>query len=205
MTVVNTHTHLDHLGGNNQFGEIMMFDHPRSRGIARDRRAAGNAVLGVAQRESRDAAMAGGLRAGQGGIAAFRRLAMAEAWRCDRIGGIRLKVLHTPGEAPDHICLLDETHRILFSGDILLEGAVWSHLDGGDVRALRDSYELLMRHYDEFDFLMPCHNAPCQSKELLPIALAGAEAVLSRTMRPQEGEDPWGAGTRNMISAAFRF
>ena len=47
-------------------------------------------------------------------------------------------------------------------------------------------------HYDEFDFLMPCHNAPCQAKELLPVALAGAEAVLSGTMRPQEGEDPWG-------------
>ena len=96
------------------------------------------------------------------------------------LGGIRLKVLHTPGEAPDHICLLDETHRILFSGDILLEGAVWSHLDGGDVGALRDSYELLMRHYDEFDFLMPCHNAPCQAKDLLPVALAGAETVLVR-------------------------
>src|SRR5438067_11227169 len=36
VTVINTHTHLDHLGSNNQFSDIVMFDHPRSRRISRD-------------------------------------------------------------------------------------------------------------------------------------------------------------------------
>ena len=34
VIVINTHTHLDHLGGNRQFDEIAMFDHPLSRRVA---------------------------------------------------------------------------------------------------------------------------------------------------------------------------
>ena len=108
------------------------------------------------------------------------------------IGGIRLKVLHTPGEAPDHICLLDLTHRILFSGDILLDGPVWAHLEGGDVHALHESYHLLMQHYDEFDIIMPSHNAPSQSKDLLDLALATTSDILAGKALPQHGVDPWG-------------
>jgi glyoxylase-like metal-dependent hydrolase (beta-lactamase superfamily II) len=33
------------------------------------------------------------------------------------LGGRTLHVLHTPGHAPDHICLLDEVHGILFAQD----------------------------------------------------------------------------------------
>src|ERR1022692_859034 len=34
VIVVNTHTHLDHLGSNRPFDEIAMFDHPLSRQVA---------------------------------------------------------------------------------------------------------------------------------------------------------------------------
>jgi hypothetical protein len=34
IVVINTHTHADHLGGNYQFDEIAMFDHPLSRRVA---------------------------------------------------------------------------------------------------------------------------------------------------------------------------
>ena len=39
------------------------------------------------------------------------------------------EVIHAPGEAPDHICLLDRADRVLFCGDILLDGPVWTHLE----------------------------------------------------------------------------
>ena len=192
VTVINTHTHLDHLGGNKLFRDIMMFDHPRSREIS----AAGAPQETLFWELLNDTVVTPpwpkGFARDKASLPPFAVSRWLKHGETIELGGISLKVLHTPGEAPDHICLLDETHRILFSGDILLEGAVWSHLDGGDVGDLLGSYELLMRHYDEFDFLMPCHNAPCQAKDLLPVALAGAETVLSGTMRPQKGEDPWG-------------
>ncbi|MGW9405575.1 MBL fold metallo-hydrolase [Arthrobacter sp. NPDC055585] len=37
-----------------------------------------------------------------------------------QIPGRRLRVLHTPGHTPGHLCLVDEDRRLLFSGDQLL-------------------------------------------------------------------------------------
>jgi len=60
------------------------------------------------------------------------------------IGGRDLEVIYTPGEAADHICLLDRVDRILFCGDILLHGPVWTHLEGGSLQDLVTSYKRLM-------------------------------------------------------------
>ena len=81
VTVINTHTHLDHLGGNHQFRDIMMFDHPRSRSLSRDGAPQQTLFWELHQRHGGDAALAQGLRARQGEPAAFRRVALAGAWR----------------------------------------------------------------------------------------------------------------------------
>ena len=111
----------------------------------------------------------------------------------DRIdlGGRDLEVIYTPGEAPDHICLLDRADRLLFCGDILLQGPVWTHLEGGSVENLVSSYRRLMRYFDEFDWLMPSHNQPWVDKDLLPETLAAAERVSSGEAKFQETVDPW--------------
>jgi glyoxylase-like metal-dependent hydrolase (beta-lactamase superfamily II) len=82
-------------------------------------------------------------------------------------GGRELEVIYTPGEAVDHICLLARADRILFCGDILLHGPVWTHLEGGSLKDLRTSYRRLMGYFEEFDHLMPGHNQPWLDKALL--------------------------------------
>jgi hydroxyacylglutathione hydrolase len=37
-------------------------------------------------------------------------------------GDGELHVLHTPGHAPDHVCLWDPQHALLFCGDLMIEG-----------------------------------------------------------------------------------
>ena len=192
VTVVNTHTHLDHLGSNHQFSEIAMFDHPRSRAISRQGAPQEVLVWELLRTELVTSPWPHDFRREEAALPPFDVSRWLEHGDVLEVGDIRLKVLHTPGEAPDHICLLDQTHGILFSGDILLNGPVWAHLDGGDVGELHASYELLMRHYDEFDVIMPSHNAPCQGKELLPIALAASKEVLSGKAQSQAGVDLWG-------------
>jgi glyoxylase-like metal-dependent hydrolase (beta-lactamase superfamily II) len=56
-------------------------------------------------------------------------------------GDIALEVLHTPGHAPDHICLWHAGSRTLFGGDLLIEGTtvVVPGTRGGDLIAYLDS------------------------------------------------------------------
>ena len=118
-----------------------------------------------------------------------------ERWLSDGdridLGGRTLEVIFTPGEAPDHICLLDDRDRILFTGDILLDGAVWAQLDGASVPDLVESYRRLMTRFDEFDHIMPSHNRAWIDRDYLPEALELAESVLDGTATFEIVVDPW--------------
>jgi glyoxylase-like metal-dependent hydrolase (beta-lactamase superfamily II) len=191
VIVINTHTHLDHLGGNRQFDEIAMFDHPLSRRVAE---------LGVSHQVLQAEILAEGLvvkpwpRSFDPDGLALPPFKVSH-WLSDGdridLGGRDLEVIHTPGEAADHICLLDRAERILFCGDILLQGPVWTHLEGGSLTDLIASYRKLMNYFDDFDHLMPGHNEPWLGKDLLPETLAGAEKVSSGQAEYQEVTDPW--------------
>ena len=56
-------------------------------------------------------------------------------------GDVTLRVVHTPGHAPDHVCLWHEGSRTLFGGDLLIGGStvVVPGTRGGDLIAYLDS------------------------------------------------------------------
>jgi glyoxylase-like metal-dependent hydrolase (beta-lactamase superfamily II) len=191
IVVINTHTHNDHIGSNSQFDEVAMFDHPLSHHVAEK---------GVSHHTMQNDILAEnlvikplppGFDPNGFSLPPFRvRRWLRPGDRID-LGDRDLLVIPTPGEAADHISLLDRTDRILFCGDILLHGSVWTHLEGGNLNELLMSYRRLMGYFDDFDYLMPSHNEPWLSKELLPASLAGAEKVLSGQAEYREITDPW--------------
>ena len=191
VMVINTHTHLDHLGNNHQFDEIAMFDHPLSRRVAVE-----GASHEIVQREilAENLVTKPWPRDFDPNGFALPPFNVSHWLRDgDRIdfGGHDLEVIYTPGEAADHICLLDRADRILFCGDILLYGPVWTHLEGGSLKDLLTSYKRLMGYFQEFDHLMPGHNQPWLDKDLLSQTLAGAEKILYGHAEPEDIIDPW--------------
>lgn len=56
-------------------------------------------------------------------------------------GDLALRVVHTPGHAPDHVCLWEAESRTLFGGDILIQDGtvVVPGTRGGDLTAYLDS------------------------------------------------------------------
>jgi glyoxylase-like metal-dependent hydrolase (beta-lactamase superfamily II) len=191
VIVINTHTHLDHLGSNCQFDEIAMFDHPLSHRVAQK---------GVPHQILQTEILAENLvikpwpRGFDPSGASIPPFKVSHSLRDGEqlsLGGRDLEVVHTPGEAIDHICLLDRADRVLFCGDILLYGPVWTHLEGGSLKDLIASYQRLMQYFDEFDHLMPSHNQPWLDKDLLPETLAAAEKVFSGEAESRDIIDPW--------------
>ena len=105
LTVVNTHGHGDHSGGNYAFDRVYM--HPAA---VPDAEAALEMTEMFASREELDAIR--------------RRMEEKPAELCPLregdvfdLGGITLEVIETPGHTPGDICLLDRKHRGLFAGD----------------------------------------------------------------------------------------
>jgi glyoxylase-like metal-dependent hydrolase (beta-lactamase superfamily II) len=58
-----------------------------------------------------------------------------------------LEVVHTPGHAPNHICFVLEEERVLFTGDVVLNGtfSVVNPARGGDMAKYLASLELLRK------------------------------------------------------------
>jgi glyoxylase-like metal-dependent hydrolase (beta-lactamase superfamily II) len=203
VLVINTHTHPDHVGSNHQFDDIAMFDHPLSRRVAEQ---------GISQQIIQTEILAESLviKPWPPGFDprgfALRPFEVSH-WLTDGdridLGDRDLEVIHTPGEAADHICLLDRLDRVLFCGDILLHGAVWTHLEGGSLAELIASYRRLMDYFEDFDYLMPSHNEPRIDKDLLPEALTGAERIVSGEAEFREIRDPWNRRLRQYSFGRF--
>ena len=59
--------------------------------------------------------------------------------------------LHTPGHAPDHLCLYAADPKVLFAGDLLFGNGAFGRTDlpGGDRRTLIESIDRVRRTVDE--------------------------------------------------------
>jgi glyoxylase-like metal-dependent hydrolase (beta-lactamase superfamily II) len=83
-------------------------------------------------------------------------------------GDTRLRAVHTPGHAPDHICLWDADGAQIFCGDLAMDsGSIYipSAVKGGDLRA----YLLSLAHVLALgpQRLLPAHGAIIEQPERL--------------------------------------
>ncbi len=76
------------------------------------------------------------------------------------LGGLRLKVFHTPGHTPGSICLYEEDKKWLFSGDVVFPHGSFGRVDfpGGNGAELLKSIERLARL--DVEKLYPGHEEP---------------------------------------------
>jgi len=107
------------------------------------------------------------------------------------LGGRTLRVIHTPGHAPDHICLLDEAAGILWAQDQAYYGPHLVYEPGAD---LADFVASTRRLADELGgSLRTIYTAHCLRPTVPPAFLAelagAAEAVASSEvpLRPASG------------------
>lgn len=158
IVVLNSHTHYDHIGGNHLFDTIYGLDteYTRTRAMGSPPEAvAGFLQEGWVWKDLPPAFSREGFRSHPFTIDNI----VAEGDRID-IGGRTLEILHTPGHAPDSICLLDREHRILFTGDTFYLAPLYTHLEGSDFDAYTASAARLAALVDDIDAALTSHNVP---------------------------------------------
>lgn len=73
------------------------------------------------------------------------------------LGDRILKVIHTPGHTPGSIALLDETNRMLFSGDPIQDGQIYMFGPMRSVEPYLNSLDKIYNMKDTFDVICPSH------------------------------------------------
>jgi glyoxylase-like metal-dependent hydrolase (beta-lactamase superfamily II) len=189
VEVVNSHVHYDHVGGNELFERAAMHELAPSRieagcspELIAEHRGFGPAVEGgyarllAVDRESEAFVLGPEQRVRPWPGSELERL----GWRVappaptdlltdgDRIelGDRTLTVIHTPGHAVEHICMLDERAGILFAQDQAYYGPQLLHLDGSDIGDFARSTRRLS---DEFaTSVRSVYTAHCLRPTVLP-------------------------------------
>ena len=106
-------------------------------------------------------------------------------------GGDSLTVLHTPGHTPGSICLLSDEQKVLFSGDMLFQGAIGStaFVLGNDADMVRSCARLT--ELDPALRVYPGHGGPTTMQAELPMLAF----IVQRAMRAAPHNPSWREGS----------
>lgn len=177
VSVLNSHTHYDHVGGNFAFAQIygMNTDFTRER------------QLGVSKKDMAIEVSPEALcRELPEGVSAVNHLGrpfavtlFIEDGQRIELGDRSLEVLHIPGHTPDSIALYDAAHGLMWTGDTFYEGPIWLFAPETDLQAYADSLRKLSRYVPTLNALLPAHNTPWVKPEGILEAQAGFEALLA--------------------------
>ncbi len=158
VTVVNSHSHYDHIGGNYEFGRIAGVDDPYARSHMS---GAPNETVGEFLRGDWVwKPLPDGVTPDNFEIKPYAVSETIADGDIIDLGGIRLEVISTPGHSPDSICLFDREGRRLFMGDTFYLAPLYAHIEGADFSNYKASVERLAALQTDIDILITAHNVP---------------------------------------------
>jgi len=161
VTVLNTHTHYDHIGDNWQFEDVLGFDNDYSR-----RNSAGAKHDDVKDAVVSDrfcGSLPEGFKPENYNIPAFKVSHYVKDGDLIDLGDRQLQVIATPGHTPDALCLFDKNNRLLFSGDTFYAGPIFLYVPETSVPDYTRSVEKLASMVSQIDLVLPSHNFPAES------------------------------------------
>ena len=165
VTVLNSHTHLDHVGGNVEFSDVRAMGHAFTRGNMR-----GKTHAQVAD-EATPAALCGNTAVGFDTAAYHIRPWTSRGELRDgdtfELGGRTIDVIAVPGHTPDAIALHDRAAGLLWTGDTFYAGPIWLFMPETDLDAYLVSIEKLAALVPSLRRVLPAHNTVAAAPSML--------------------------------------
>jgi len=181
VSVLNSHTHNDHVGDNWRFSDIYGMDTEFTRTNARGSKQDAQAELAADE-------ICGSLPAGFDAKAYATKPFHITHWLHDGdqidLGGGALKIIGTPGHTPDSIALLDAKNGLLFTADTFYAGPIYLYRPETDLDAYLASVQKLASLAPQLQLLLPAHNVPVASPSILPKLVRAMQQVRGGEVKP---------------------
>ncbi len=165
VSVLNSHTHNDHVGDNWRFTDIYGMDTDFTRANAKGSKKDAQAEIGPGE-------ICGDLPPGFNAAEYATKPFHITHWIHDHdeidLGERTLEVISVPGHTPDSIALLDEKNGLLFTGDTFYPGPIWLFRPETDLDAYLASVKKLASLAPSLQLLLPAHNEPVADPSNLP-------------------------------------
>ncbi len=157
LLCVASHSHFDHVGGHHEFAERLI--HPAEAAILAKPDRHNTVLEDYVSADILTAAPWSGFDPARYVIRPAPPTRLIEDGDVVDLGDRRFQVLHLPGHSPGGIALWEENTGLLFSGDVVYDGALYDHLYHSVVDDYVVSMERLRRvpvrtvhggHWDSF-------------------------------------------------------
>ena len=187
VSVLNSHTHNDHVGDNWRFQSVYGMDTAFTRKNAKGSTADAQAELAPDQ-------ICGELPAGFDAKSYATRPFHVTHWLHDGdtidLGERTLRVIAAPGHTPDSIALLDAANGLLFTGDTYYAGPIFLYRPETDLDAYVASVRKLAA-LPGLQLLLPAHNVPVAAPSDLARVVDAMQQVREGKVKPVPHDGKW--------------
>lgn len=188
VSVLNSHTHNDHVGDNWRFTDVYGMDtnftRENAKGSAADAKAelAPGEICGQLPR---------GFDAKSYSTKSFQITHVLHDGDKIDLEGRVLQVIATPGHTPDSIMLLDEANGLLFTGDMYYPGPIYLYRPETDLDAYVASMKKAAALAPRLQLLLPAHNVPVAGPSDLARVVEAMEQVRAGQVKPVPHDKRW--------------
>jgi glyoxylase-like metal-dependent hydrolase (beta-lactamase superfamily II) len=177
VSVLNSHSHYDHVGSNYAFDKIYGMDtpftHTREKGIANK----DIAIEVSAQALCRPLPLGVSEKSHKG--RPYQVTDFVHHGSVIDLGKRQLEIIHVPGHTPDAIVLFDREAGLMWTGDTFYAGPIWLYAPETDLAAYAQSLHYLVGQVPNLKALLPAHNTPWVAAQILLRVQAGFAAMLA--------------------------
>lgn len=162
--VMNSHTHFDHIGNNNLFKTVFIYNHSYALDNAK-KGFSSDFMKPHIEKKTFLKSPPKIFKKNNFEVSSFTYSKKIKNGEIIMVDPFLFKVIYTPGHSPDSICLYETKNKLLFSGDSIYPGPIYLQMPESNIRDFKKSVHRLSKI--EVKHIFPAHNAFTQSPEVI--------------------------------------